>query len=31
MEVSLAHLDQFLVNYSIVYRNQEFVGGATVS
>lgn len=27
MEVSLAHLDQFLTNYSIVYRNQEFVGG----
>ena len=27
MEVSLAHLDQFLTNYSIVYRNQDFVGG----
>jgi hypothetical protein len=26
MEVSLAHLDQFLTNYSIVYRNQDFVG-----
>ena len=26
-EVSTAHLDQFLTNYSIVYRNQEFVGG----
>jgi hypothetical protein len=26
MEVSTAHLDQFLTNYSIVYRNQEFVG-----
>jgi hypothetical protein len=27
MEVSLAHLDQFLTNYSIIYRNQEMVGG----
>ena len=27
MEVSLAHLDQFLTNYSIVYRNNDFVGG----
>ena len=27
MEISLAHLDQFLTNYSIVYRNQDFVGG----
>ena len=27
MEVSLAHLDQFLTNYSIAYRNQDFVGG----
>ena len=27
MEVSLAHLDQFLTNYSIVYRNQDFVAG----
>ena len=26
-EVATAHLDQFLTNYSIVYRNQEFVGG----
>ncbi len=26
-EVSTAHLDQFLTNYSIVYRNQAFVGG----
>ncbi len=26
-EISTAHLDQFLTNYSIVYRNQEFVGG----
>jgi hypothetical protein len=25
-EVSTAHLDQFLTNYSIVYRNQEFIG-----
>ena len=25
-EVSTAHLDQFLTNYSILYRNQEFVG-----
>jgi hypothetical protein len=27
MEVSLAHLDQFLTDYSILYRNQDFVGG----
>ncbi len=27
MEVSLAHLDQFLTNYSVVYRNQDFVAG----
>ncbi len=26
-EVSTANLDQFLTNYSIVYRNQAFVGG----
>jgi hypothetical protein len=26
-EVSTAHLDEFLTNYSIVYRNQQFVGG----
>jgi len=26
-EVSTAHLDEFLTNYSIIYRNQEFVGG----
>ena len=26
MEISLAHLDQFLTNYSIVYRNQAFIG-----
>jgi hypothetical protein len=26
-EISTAHLDQFLTNYSIVYRNQDFVGG----
>jgi hypothetical protein len=26
-EIATAHLDQFLTNYSIVYRNQEFVGG----
>ncbi len=26
-EVSTAHLDQFLTNYSIVYRNQDFVAG----
>jgi hypothetical protein len=26
-EISQTHLDQFLTNYSIVYRNQEFVGG----
>ena len=25
-EVATAHLDQFLTNYSIVYRNQDFVG-----
>ena len=25
-EIATAHLDQFLTNYSIVYRNQEFVG-----
>jgi hypothetical protein len=25
-EISQAHLDQFLTNYSIVYRNQQFVG-----
>ena len=25
-EISTAHLDQFLTNYSIVYRNQDFVG-----
>lgn len=25
-EVSTAHLDEFLTNYSIVYRNQDFVG-----
>jgi hypothetical protein len=30
-EVSTAHLDQFLTNYSIVYRNQEFVGGRLFS
>jgi hypothetical protein len=26
-EIATAHLDQFLTNYSIVYRNQDFVGG----
>jgi hypothetical protein len=26
-EISQVHLDQFLTNYSIVYRNQDFVGG----
>jgi hypothetical protein len=25
-EISTAHLDQFLTNYSIVYRNQDFAG-----
>ena len=27
MEVSTAHLDQFLTDYSILYRNLDFVGG----